>query len=119
MHGICTTAGSWEFQNYKTKLHETKFNGVDIEVEEALPTRSVIISNINETKRNQEYLEQYFSDYRKCGAHGFDSVELLENGQVLVHFEDAESKMFHAIVTFKCSRYIYYSCVFRIIAIYG
>ena len=82
---------SWQLHNFKTKIRETKCNGEDIEVEEILPTRSVIISNITETKRNQKYLEEYFSDPKKSGAHRFDSLELLEDDQVLVHFEDSES----------------------------
>ena len=86
--------GSQQFHDIKTKICEAKFNGIDIEVEEILPTRSVIISNIDEAKRNQKYLEQYFSDPKKCQANGFDSIELLEDGRVLVHFEDSESKLF-------------------------
>ena len=94
IHNDILYIGSKQFHDIKTKICRTKFNGADIKAEELLPTRSVIISNIDETKRNQEYLERYFSDPKKCRVNGFDSIELLEDGQVLVHFEDSESKLF-------------------------
>lgn len=85
--------GSRQLNNIKSKICQTLFNEkYNIEVEEISPPRSVIITNVDESKRTKEFLDLYFSNSHRCRVCGFDSVELLDNGQVLVHFEDSQSK---------------------------
>jgi len=82
--------GLKQLDDIKHKICHTKFNDKEIEVEELPPSKSVIINNIDETKRKEEYLNLYFN---RCGITGFDRVELLDNERVLVHFEDSQSKL--------------------------
>ena len=85
--------GLQQLDNIKTKLLQTKFNEGYIQVEEVPPSKSVIISNIDKIKRTKEYLGLYFSNPNKCGVSGFDHFDLLENGQVIVYFEDSQCKV--------------------------
>lgn len=86
--------GLKQLDDIKDKICKTKFNNDEyIEVEEVPPSKSVIINNIDISKRKKEYLNLYFSDPKRCGVTGFNTVELLDNGQVLVSFEDSQSKL--------------------------
>ena len=85
--------GLQQLDDIKTKILQTKFNGGYIAVEKIPPSNSVIISNIDETKRTKEYLDLYFSNPKICEVSGFDHIDLLDNGQVIVHFEDSRCKL--------------------------
>lgn len=83
-----------QLYDIKAKISQTKVYGKDIEIEEIPPSKSVIINNIDESKRKNDYLRLYFSD-PECGrgVNGFKHFDLLDNGQVVVHFEDSECKL--------------------------
>lgn len=53
----------------------------------------MIISNISEKKRDEDFLRLYFSNPKFSGVSEFDDVEMLDDGRVIVHLCDQESKL--------------------------
>ena len=77
------------------KISKKKIKKQFIEVEVLSPSTSVMISNIIETKRNEDYLSLYFTNPKYSGVGGYDDMELLDDGRVIVHLQDQKSKNDH------------------------
>ena len=78
-----------------TKISKKKIKKQFIEVEIMSPSTSVVISNIIETKRNEDYLSVYFINPKYSGVSGYDDMEILDDGRVIVHLQDQKSKNDH------------------------
>ena len=63
--------------------------------EKVVPSTSVIISNIIEKKRDEDFLKLYFSNPKFSGVSDFDDIEILDDGRVIVHLCDQESKIMY------------------------
>jgi len=74
-----------------TKISKKKFRKQFIEVEVMSPSTSVVISNIVDKKRNEDFLQLYFSNPKHSGVSEYKDLEILHDGRVIVHLEDQES----------------------------
>ena len=74
------------------KISKKKVKKQFIEVEIMSPSTSVVISNIIETRRNEDYLSVYFTNPKHSGVSGYDDMEILDDGRVIVHLQDQKSK---------------------------
>ena len=72
-------------------ISKKKFRKNSIEVERILPPTSVIISDISEKRRDHEVLDLYFR-HSSSGISRFKKLEMLDDGRVILHLEDSESK---------------------------
>ena len=63
-----------------------------IEVEVITPSTSVVISNVIGKKRNEEYLKLYFTNSKFSGVSEYETLEILDDGRVIVHLHDQDSK---------------------------
>ena len=81
-----------ELSTIITKISKKKFKKQFIEVEIMSPSTSVVISNIADAKRNEDFLSLYFTNPKHSGVSGYDNIELLDDGRVIVHLHDQESK---------------------------
>ena len=89
---ICVLIIEEELSTIITKSSNKRINGQFIEVEVISPSKSVVISNIVETKRNEDFLSLYFTNPKHSGVSGYDDMELLDDGRVIVHLQDQKSK---------------------------
>jgi len=71
-------------KKFKRQLH--------LEAEKVTPSTSLIISNKIEKKRDEEFLWLYFSNPKFSGVGEFDDIEILDDGRVIVHLCNQESK---------------------------
>ena len=78
-----------------TKISKKKIQKQFIEVEVISSSTSVVISNIIETRRNEDYLSMYFTNPKHSGVSEYDDMEILDDGQVIVHLQDQKSKNDH------------------------
>ena len=74
------------------KISKKTIKKQTIKVEVITPSTSVVISNMSETKRNEKYLKLYFNNARFSGVSKYESFEILDDGRVIVHLLDQESK---------------------------
>ena len=81
-----------ELSTIITKISKKKFKKQFIEVEIMSPSTSVVISNIADAKRNKDFLSLYFTNPKHSGVSEYDDIELLDDGRVIVHLHDQESK---------------------------
>ena len=81
-----------EFSTIITKISKKKIKGQFIEVKVMSPSTSVVISNIIEDKRNEDFLALYFFNPKHSGVSWYKDMELLDDGRVIVHLQDQESK---------------------------
>ena len=51
-----------------------------------------MITNITEKKRDEDFLRLYFSNQKFSGVSEFDDIEILDDGRVIVHLCDQDSK---------------------------
>jgi len=63
-----------------------------IEAEILPPSASVIICNL-EKKRSSEFYKLYFSNSEASGVSKFNDIEMLDDGQVIVHLLDQASEL--------------------------
>ena len=81
-----------ELSTIITKISKKKIKKQFIEVEVMSPSTSVVISNVIDIKRSEEFLSLYFTNPKLSGVSGYDDIELLDDGRVIVHLEDQKSK---------------------------
>ena len=89
---ICVLIIEEEFSTIITKMSKKKIKGQFIEVEVMSQSKSVVISNITDAKRNKDFLSLYFGNAKRSGVSEYDGMELLDDGRVIVHLHDQESK---------------------------
>ena len=63
-----------------------------VEVEVMSPSTSVVIRNIIDKKRKEEFLKLYFTNAKHSGVSTYDGLEILDDGRVIVHLQDQESR---------------------------
>ena len=78
-------------------ISKKKFKKNSIEAERMLPPRSVIISDIIENRRDHYVLELYFN-HSSSGISHFKKIEMLDDGRVILHLEDQESKLIYIVI---------------------
>ena len=81
-----------EISTIIAKISKKKIRKQLIEVEVMSPSTSVVISNITDTKRNEEFLSLYFTNVKFSGVSEYDNLEILNDGRVIVHLQDQASK---------------------------
>ena len=89
---LCVLFTKADISTIITKISKKKVKKQFIEVEVMSPSTSVMISNIIETKRNEDYLSLYFANPKHSGVGGYDDMEILDDGRVIVHLQDQKSK---------------------------
>ena len=79
-----------ELSTIVKNISKKKFKKQSIEVEVISPSTSVVISNV---KRNEEFLKLYFTNPKFSGVSEYENVEILDDGRVIVHLLNQESKL--------------------------
>ena len=92
MMKLCVLFTEADISTIISKISKKKVKKQFIEVEIMSPSTSVMISNIIETKRNEDYLSLYFANPKHSGVSGYDDMEILDDGRVVVHLQDQKSK---------------------------
>ena len=80
-----------QIDDFITQISKRKFKRQLIEVEKMIPSTSLIISNIIE-KKDEDYFRMYFSSPQHSGVSEIDDIEMLDDGRVIVHLLNQESK---------------------------
>ena len=75
------------------KISKKQIKKQSIEAEVISPSTSVMISSVIDRKRNEEFLKLYFTNPKFSGVSEYESIEILDDGQVIVHLLDQESKL--------------------------
>lgn len=81
-----------ELSTIVKKVSKKKLKKQSIEVEVITPSTSVVISNVIDKKRNEEFLKLYFTNPKFSGVSEYETLEILDDGRVIVHLLDQESK---------------------------
>lgn len=76
-----------------TKISKKQFKKQFIEVEVMSPATSIVISNIVDKKRNEEFLKLYFTNSKHSGISEYNKLEILGHGQVIIHVQDQKSRL--------------------------
>ena len=75
------------------KISKKQIKKQSIEAEVISPSTSVMISSVIDRKRNEEFLKLYFTNPKFSGVSKYESLEILDDGRVIVHLLDQESKL--------------------------
>ena len=97
---LCMLLIEMEISTIIANISKKKIKKQLIEVEVMSPSTSVVISNINEHYRNEDFLSLYFTNSKFSGVSEFDNLEILDDGRVIVHFQDQASEDGHKIKCF-------------------
>ena len=93
MCNICYLITDIEVSTIIKKISKKTIKKQTIEVEIITPSTSVLISNMAEKKRNKEFLKLYFNNVNFSGVSEYESLEILDDGRVIVHLLDQDSKL--------------------------